>query len=285
MIFNWIENSKKILKEGKLSDLDDWEARRKWTQECAALRHARHTLGWDEDRCRSFWESLPNGMASAFSYDPAELGRAWDGLWDASGRLGPLKPLARVPVTEGDVAYLDSLEAPLWVRRYWLSLLIWVRTERAMSGAAEYDGHVNAWLIRQAAPGKSVGNAERSIARWSRACGRPFPIAAVLSGKTMRAAYVLDGRFGGGPVAMEASVEDLPSAWALLEGKTFVCRSCGDRFDSDRFGGRALCARCRIRARAASNREAHRKYDEKKRRSKADSHQRKTLHSVVTQEK
>ena len=273
MIFDWIRNSEKIIRERRLSDSDDWEARRKWTQECAMLRYARHTLGWDPDRCRELWAAIPNGMASVFSYDRTELEGAWANVWEAAVRLGPLKPLPRVKVTEGDVAFLDSLEAPFWVRGYWMSLLVWIRTMRSLGEAAEYDGHVNAWLIRRVAPGKGVSNVERTLARWSRACGRPFPLAVVPSGKGTKAVYVLDGRFGGGDVVAEVTMDGLDEAVSLLEEKAFVCASCGRRFDSGRFGRRKLCEACGIKARLVSNKMAHRKYDQKKSRTQADSHQ------------
>lgn len=267
MIFDWQDNSNKVLETHRLSEGDDWEARRKWTQECALLRHVRHGLGWDEDKARSFWEGISNGLKVAMSYDPAEVDRVWDGLWEASGRLGPLKPLSKGWVTEGDLAFLDSLEAPLWVRRYWLALLIWIRSAKATHGMAEYDGHVNAWLLRQVREVPSMGNAKKTLGRWSVACGRPFPLTTARAGKGAKVVYVLDGRFGGGSVIGEFSPSECASAFSLLERKTFVCRVCGARFDSSRFGKMKLCDSCRIKVRLSANKEAHRKYDEKKRRS------------------
>jgi hypothetical protein len=266
MIFDWIKNSEAVIRDRRLSDSDDWEARRRWMQECAAIRHARHSLGWDEGECRRFWGGISNGLAATFSYDESELDRTWEELWEAAGRLGPLKPLPEIAVTDGDLAFLNSLEAPLWVRRYWLCLLVWIRTERALRGAAEYDGYVNAWLIRKAAPGKSVGNAEKSISRWSQRCGRPFPLKAMPSGKGIKAVYALGEKSGGG-VAARVSMDGLEDALSLLSGEAFVCKRCGERFDSDRLRRSGLCERCGVKARLESNREAHRKYDGKKNRS------------------
>ena len=230
MIFDWRKNSAKVVRHRRLSEGDDWEARRKWSQELALMRYVRHDLGWEEASARSFWESLPNGTFAIFSRyplrDPAPVFAA---MWSKAGSLGRLPEIMRGEITEGDLSALNSLPAPLPVRRFWLLKAAWIRSCEASGIPALYDVSVESWLWSRANPGKPFKRAHAKLREWSLLCGLPIPMVAPFPGgkPACYAAWM-----PGGKVVDVSYPWELPKrALSLLEKGAFVCPACGNTYE------------------------------------------------------
>ena len=163
MIFDWAENSKRVLEAHRLSDRDSWERKRMWGQELAFMRYAIHSLGWNVREARSFWDGIPNGWSAALSHDRETADAMFSRLWWAALNMGPLPPVLPGAITQGDVDYLGSLQAPAEVRRLWMAEALWIRSCEASGIPAAFDVERESWLWRAIGAKRPYKKAHASI--------------------------------------------------------------------------------------------------------------------------
>jgi len=262
MIFDWEANSMKVLAEGRLSASDDWEARRAFAQELALLRHLIFSKGMGKAEARSVWDGLSGGTAESLAFDPPARDRAFEAEWEAASGAGPNEPLPTVAVTRQEAEYLNSLQAPLDVRRYWIRLLAYVKTKRAMGRTPKDDPRVDSWLMRSAGmPGRRDDEVRRAR-MWSLRCGVPFPQRVVpYAGGAVNAYF--PGWLGGDP-AWEGRLGEFDGLDELLDPGSFLCPRCGTRFERAPRAKTDLCPDCAAEARREAQRgrmRARRKKD------------------------
>lgn len=262
MIVDWFANGERILESGKLTEGDAWSSCRKWLQEVNFVRYLR-SVGRDDAECRERLRALSNGTYALFSYtlgvDPRIAEDKVDGIMSAADAAGPLTPLPTVAVTAGEVGYVTSLSAPSDVKRYWMCLLVYVKTKRAALERATYDKAMDRYLLDAAGiPGRAA-DAKARIGSWSRACGIPFPLSVSATGSF----YPVPRWAGVGAKVAECSLGDPSPAMALVGDAGFVCPSCGRRFERSPRAKTPLCGVCRERKKREDARMRKRKQRKK----------------------
>ena len=251
MIFDWIENGEEIHRTGVIPCRDEWERKRVWTQEVNYARYLLYSLGESIGACPARLADLLGGTAEALAYDPDEmLGRLREIALTAK-RLGPLEPLPRISVTRGEIRYLDSLSAPADVKRYWLGLLVYIKTKRAGIEKATLDKSVELWLLGKAHVRGRPDYARRRIMEWSLACGSPFRLSVSAKEPFYLVPSWCDfGRRSAEPLVSLKMGEQIESAMRLLDERSFVCPECGARFRRAPRAKTMLCGACSERKKA-----------------------------------
>lgn len=258
MIFDWTANSERMLAKGSLTLADPWDRRHRWAQQIAFLRHLRFALGKDEEEARAAWDSLKGGSADLWGADRDEAGRDFAEQWRKAGERGPILPPPDVHVTDREAAYLNSLEAPLPVRRYWLRLLVYIKDRRARGKRPKYSPSVDSWMIADAGLPGRPRNAARTVAKWSLRCGIPFPVAPS-KGKGEPAVVYVPAWIGEGEPAASARMGSFAEADALLREKAFECPECGRGFERSPKAKTELCPVCAAKRRRIRNAERMRR--------------------------
>lgn len=243
MIVDWIANGERILETNELTHDDAWSSCRKWIQEVNYVRYLRG-LGRDDVECRERLRSLSNGTYSLFAYEstaePSLPDEKLDGIMEAADGLGPLLPLPRVQVTDAELAYLSSLSAPSDVKRYWVALLVYVKTKRAMRERAGYDKAMERHLTDAAGMRGRAADLKSRIGSWSRACGRPFRLSVSATGGF----YPVPDWACRGKAVASCTLGDPSPAVSLIGASGFVCPACGRRFERSKHAKTPLCGVC-----------------------------------------
>lgn len=244
MIVDWIENGRRMLETGAVNEDDPWSASRKWMQEVNFVRYLRSS-GFSESECRERLASLSGGTVESFAYqgDDVATARRLDDIIDAAKAAGPLTPLPTVPITDAEVAYLDSLDAPTDVKAYWIGLLVYVKSKRALRERAVYDKSVERYLADRAGMTGKASDVKARIGSWSRRCGIPFP----LSVSATRGFYPIPPWSCSGKPVASCTLGSYPSPRDVLAKGGFSCPVCGTRFERSPHAKSPLCGACRER--------------------------------------
>ena len=244
MIFDWFENSRRMLKERKSTTDDEWDRRRIWKQEICMLRYLRFNLGKSKDECVKEWKGLKGGTAELYANEPLELDGYLLAQWKKANELGALERLPNIPITEGEVDYLNSLPAPLWVRRYWARLLLYVKSKILSREPPEHDPYVCAYFMRNIGATSRPRDVEATVRRWSLRCGIPFPEKVLHKNNYVSSVY--DPRWlGGGKTVIVLRLGEFGPLDGLLDKKTFRCQRCGRKIELTRTNQVCLCPACR----------------------------------------
>lgn len=260
MVFDWIANCRRIMSEGTLALGDKWERRMAWAQEVNFVRYLVYgEPGMGRDEAFAAWSSVRGGTAERLAYDPDALRLAFDGQLSKAKALGPLSPLPVVSVTDAEVAYVDGLSAPLEVKGYWLRLLVYLKTKRALGERTTSDRAAESYFMADAGIAGRPCDALATVARWSLRCGTPFRMS--VSSGTPR--YQMPGWAGRGSPVVECDLSDAGAPARLLGPKPFVCPECGARFSASGRRKTELCGACYERSKVARDREWRRAYRKK----------------------
>mgnify|MGYP003301079654 CR=1 FL=1 len=255
MIFDWIDNGIKINESKALSEKDGWDRKRKWTQEVNYVRYLKWEEEYSDEQCLESLSLLSNGTAAVYAYDPDEVLRRLNLIMAKAKRLGRLPRIPNVLICEDEVAYLDSLNAPLEIKRFWMGLLVYVKTKRVMYERATYDkGILRELMARAGLKGRYTDLSDR-IERWSRRCGVPFPLS--VSVKTPF--YSVPRWLGQGEFVAECGLDDYCEAMALLDRKDFTCPECGRRFARPKCAKAFICPVCAEKKKVLDARERKRR--------------------------
>ena len=256
MIFDWIENSKRIVDTGSVTLGDEWDRKRVWKQETCLLRYLIFALAKGRDDCRSVWESLKGGTFLDGSLDEYSTEKAFSDQIAAALRLGPLEEAPKVWITDSELSYINSLQAPYEVKKYWARLLVYIKSERSANRLPRKTHTIEAHMRRDAGFFMEGGQSARRERGWSLKCGVPFPVGAFINGKTAFGYYRSAAWMYKGRPAAQVSMGDFRALDALIDRKSFTCPSCGSRFARSDKAMTDLCPVCW----AKKNREDKRLY-------------------------
>ena len=269
MIFDWIANSERILKEGKITDDTESDGVRSWTQETRLLQYLIFDKDLGRDECYEIWKNISGGTYDLLRYpvdgDKESQDPRFIEQWKKAFEFGPLRPLPPAPIYREEVDFLNGLEAPLSVRKFWVRLLVYVKTKRALREIPVKKHIVDAALARSAGVPARSDDAARLIQRWSLKCGIPFPVTVVGRGKWTAPAY--DPKWvGGTEIVGRFILGEFDGIDDLLVDATFTCPSCGSLFERAPRAKTDLCPDCQ-KEKDLSDQRAYRKRTYKSRKN------------------
>lgn len=246
MVIDWYRNATRILSGKRLYDADKWDRRMKRAQEVNYLRFLIQRFGASRDFAWKEWRRIENGTAKDLSYDEWAVERAFDRQWKQALALSATPLPERLPdvdVTFEELAYLDSLDAPIRVKQYWLDLLVVLKTKRAMGERLTPDKAIESYLMDWNLHLERADAAFRYVNKWSLRCGVPFPMS--VSNGAPR--YVMPDWAMRGSKRFTVSlsqVDALYSLCGLLDRRSFHCPKCGGRFAKAEKAKTDLCGKC-----------------------------------------
>lgn len=258
MIYDWIANSERILREGKITDDTGSDGVRIWSQETRLLQYLMFSKGFTRGESYEIWKNISGGTHDLLSY-PVDGGEDSEDprfaeQWYKAIEFGPLRPLPFVPVYREEVDFLNGLAAPLPVRRFWARLLVYVKTKRELREIPVKKSLIDASIARSAGVSARSDDAARLIRRWSLKCGIPFPVVVVGRGRWTAPSYSPKW-IGGTEVVGNFILGKFDGIDDLLEEATFVCPSCGSLFERAPRAKTDLCPECQKKKDLSDQRE------------------------------
>ena len=273
MIFNWYENSKQIHKTKLLTRNDGQDLKGQHSQEIAYVRYLL-SLGLTKPEMFANFVSIKNGSAAIFSHSPEQQLTLFNSRLSKAKKLGPLtNEDNHVIIYQKEIDYLNKLVAPLWVRQYWLGLLIWYKTIKKRYTVVIKDTKWYTWIMSKCKNNYSYRKKVETLAEWNRR--NKFPVRINT--------FDYDNKRGG--YKYKASAVSVTLKWCKTEGDVlednvllenftdlfkylrpaaFTCKECGQLYDIDKMNPNDLhmcpiCQKAHFRARKARNKRDERK--------------------------
>lgn len=273
MIFDWKENCQRMEAFGSYSADDRWERQQKRRQETCLVHYLISKNG-----------GLARGYGPAFSQwlefrrragepmDDPDYARIEFGLLVRSYRrlptacrysmgTGICRPFA---ITKGELAYINSLEAPADFRRYVLVLLSLKKYYESMGAKGlelQISPTVRAYAYETANPKGRYSEKSVYLSRYNQSCGRP--IRSKMRGSMAVADFPWEEK--GAPAADAVTVMKYPIArfyradlFGLVRPWSARCPRCGSEFRVSGYTKKGLCPRCKAAEKSAKV-LAHRK--------------------------
>lgn len=263
MIFDWLENSRKVMKENALTVRDEWDEKTKYQQETAYVRYLMFHLRMAEGDIRGKWEALVNGSWVSIALDSYGKEKTYRDQICAAKRLGPLPVLPQVWITQGEIDYLNGLQAPCDVKRCWVRLLVYVKTLLSQGKRAVKKEDVDKWTKESAGMDDGNNHAVRRERYWSLRNGIPFHVKTYFGKDSAFSYYPHMPWMDKGDVICQVSLGDLKGIDALIDRKSFTCELCGRRFERSPRARSGLCDVCRSKIRRKKDAENHRRFRNK----------------------
>lgn len=248
MIFDWLENGKKVLESSKFTVNDTWDKRSLELQERYFLQYIYEELGGSKQECYKIWKSIKGGIAEAFSYDEdhcyIEFKRLYAKMLTMhhNNRLRDLN--YQFAISNGEIEYLNSLDAPQWVRQYWLGILIWFKYSMIHTGRSYSHPQIEGWIFKQIDPNHKFKHKKEEIRKWNRHCGM------VINRKVVGNHSYVTIKWADGIITVDDPAviiqfpSDITKCLDLIKPEGRICPVCGKQYIFSSKTQRNMCEDC-----------------------------------------
>ena len=264
MILDWNTQCKKIHKLKKLSRDDPSDNKRVFSQEAHYVKYLM-IEGCNQLQIYDHWRKLKNGTASVFKDDP-DLQVSMFAKIFKSGKEISAKVFEQhyepIKIYKTEIQYLNSVKAPVWVKQYWLSMLIYWKFASQHAKTILINTTLCNWAMKHAdIKNQRYGRHQDEIAQYNK-LENGYVLSTGIAKKQNGRNFWFDwikpdneGEF----IEVE-SLDKIKKPLKLITGNYKICPKCGKRFA---FGGKSkteLCPVCYAEERKATIRNNSKKY-------------------------
>lgn len=274
MILDWSTHCYKIHKTRKLSREDPSDNKSVFSQEAHYIKFLA-LKGLEYKDIYFQWIKIKNGMAAAFRDDPEQQVATFARIYRSSENISEKtfkQHYAPVRVYKSEIRFLNSIKAPIWVRQYWLAMLIYWKFASQHTKNVEINGTLCNWAMRQTSvANQKFGRHQDEIARYNYFDGKHVMQSSILKKKNSRN-YWFDW-------AIEKSDEEFveiinldkcKKALKLIIGNIQVCPNCGKDFVVSPKQHTSLCPNCYQKERKLRESKRINNYQKRKRLESID---------------
>ena len=249
MILDWNAYCYKIHTTHKLNRIDPSDNKSIFSQET-------HYVRFLELRKMSYrdiyyhWTKIKNGMAAAFQDDPEMQVATFGRIFKASANI-PEKVFNQhyspVKIYKSEIRFLNSIQAPVWVKQYWLVMLVYWKFVSQHKKNVELNTTLCNWAMRQTnVKDTFFGHHQDKIAEFNQHNGGHVMCTSLARRKHGGVIYWFDW-------AIEKSDEEfieiknldkVQKATKLIVGNTMICPECGKKFIASDKQHTDLCPEC-----------------------------------------
>ena len=252
MIVDWAKHCENIFTTKMLAREDPSDNKSYHKQEIIYLKFLRDVGGYSDSQCFQEWKALKNGTAAeAGGSDDATLKYTYDRIRDQSvfmyKQVEYKKRLAPVHIYQKEVDFLNGIDAPVWIRQYWLVLLVYYKFVSQLYSRVYKSPTLNSWSIRQTEyKDKRFGSkCQDKISKCQIDMGEEIMIISLPLRGEKHPSYVPKFIETEGAVArMVVSMENVGEALDLIQGMVGTCTECGATFPKNPKTKRNLCEKC-----------------------------------------
>ena len=248
MILDWNTHCYKIHTTRKLRRDDPSDNKSVVSQEAHYLKYlARKKRSYPE--IYLFWTKIKNGTASVFKDDPEQQVATFAKIFRASTNI-PDKAFEQhygpVKIYESEIRFLNSVQAPVWVKQYWLIMLIYWKFAAQHTKNVEINGTLCNWAIRQTdIANKRYGRHQDEIAKYNCSVEGHVMQSDIYKRKNSRKYWFDWALEKSDEVFVEIkNLDNVKKALKMLDGNTLVCPNCGKKFIASSKQHTDLCPKC-----------------------------------------
>lgn len=262
VIFDWVANSERIVREGKLTSDDKFDRKAYRKQQICLVWYLTSVLGMDRGMAYSEWRRcmMGSGKAVRLSMDDREGNKYGDFLTLLGCSPDPTraKTDSRLParkytterdrtlrVYESEIAKISSIQAPKWYREWVLAMLMLYKFQCAYHETRKISDGFALWAYEKArgVPEGSRSQMRRDTGRLYRKC-RPYGFGSP-DADLSKGSLSFDWAASDGKEAFRFLTPDECLRWfGLIPEWTSVCPECGAEFVVTERRKSLLCPRC-----------------------------------------
>jgi len=252
MIVDWARHCENVFTTKSLAREDPSDNKSYHKQEIIYLKFLREVGKYSDDQCFGEWKKLTNGTAaeSAGSNDltlKLIYGKIREQSFSMYQQIDCQKRLSPVCIYQKELDFLNGIDAPVWVRQYWLVLLVYYKFVSQSYSRVFKSPTLNSWSIRQTEyKDKRFGSkCQDKISEYQLKLGRDIMIVSPPMKGEKHPSYVPEFLETSGAVAkMVVSLEDVGEVIGLILPTVGICEECGRHFEKTAKTKRKLCDIC-----------------------------------------
>jgi len=264
MILDWSRQCYKIHQTRKLSRDDPSDNKSVFSQEAHYIKFLS-LKGLTYRDIYFQWVKIKNGMASVFKDDPEAVAATFAKVYKSSLNIADKtfkQHYVPIKIYKSEIKFLNSVKAPVWVRQYWLAMLIYWKFASQHTKNVEINGTLCNWALRQTKLADNYfGHHQDEIASFNRV-GDGYVLSSGIAKKKGGRIYWFDwAEKEKDDEAIEVkNLDNVKKALKLIVENRQTCSLCGKQFA---FGGkckRLLCPTCYEKERKKLINAASKKY-------------------------
>lgn len=270
MIFNWRNNCIKILQTNEYSHNDRWEKKEEYRQQIWLIAYLVR-LGWDKERIRKKWESIPAIQYSAIdSLHPEELDMYFDTLYNKgviAGGTNSFRKMDNVELViyQEEIDEINKILTSYEFRKYLFMLLAVYKYYSFTRGACYFDSKVRGYAFETSNPGKKYGDYSEALVNLNREAGCPIQSKIV---KQFHISHLNFAKETGTPVVKFHDPVELVEHLNVIKRPKLTCKICGKKFVYTTKTKKDICDDCYAKQRQEYERIRKRQYSQRSRNRK-----------------
>ena len=252
MILDWAKQCKKIHTTKEISRDDPADNKQHYAQEIVYLCYLRYVLKKTEVECYKEWKEIKNGVASVFKDDEEQLLIEFNSMYKKTNSkrymsLNYTTELDPVTIYNAEILFLNRVNAPIWVKQYWLCLLVYYKFMAQRYNRVQKTKTLNAWAIRQSEyKHKDYGGiCQDQIARYNKTIKKPAILDYTKISTERYSIYKPGFLKTKGKVKCTCNdINDIQQLFTLLKSNYKKCDICGKKFEVNSKTKRTICEKC-----------------------------------------
>ncbi len=217
------------------------------------------------------WTRIKNGMASAFKDDPelqlATFGRIYKAATNLSDKSFK-QHYAPIRIYKSEITFLNSIKAPIWVKQYWLMMLIYWKFASQHTKNVVIDSTLCNWAMRHTSVKDArYGLYQDKIALYNHIEEGYVLNTGIIKKKNCRNYWFEWVNEKNDEEFVEIkNLDKCGRALKLITGNIQVCPICGQQFVVSARQRTELCPECyRIERRKRENERTNKWHKQKRR--------------------
>ena len=274
MILDWSRHCYKIHQTRKLSRDDPSDNKSIFSQEAHYIKFLS-LKGLPYRDIYFQWAKIKNGMASAFKDEPEQMTATFAKVYRTSLNIADKvfkQHYEPIHLYKSEINFLNSIKAPIWVRQYWMTMLIYWKFASQHTKNVEINSTLCNWALRQTnIANTKFGRHQDEIASFNKT-DNGYVLSSGITKKKGGRTYWFDwANKEKDEVAIEVkNLDNIKKALKLIVENKQTCPVCGKQFA---FGGkckRLLCPTCYRKERKKLINAAAKKYYHTKKSDKIE---------------
>jgi len=248
MILDWSRHCYKIHEKKKLSRDDPSDNKSIFSQEAHYIKFLS-LKGLTYADIYFHWAKIKNGTASAFKGDPELMVTTFTKIYKSSLNVSDKvfsQHYEPIKIYKRELEFLNSIEAPVWVRQYWLCMLIYWKFSSQYTQTTLINTTLCNWAIRNTnIKNKKFGRHQDEIAKYNR-LESGYVLSTDIVKKRNGRKYWFDWikPDEDGEFIEIKNLDNLKKPLKLIRENVKTCQKCGKKFT---YGGKSktnLCPKC-----------------------------------------
>ena len=248
MILDWSRHCYKIHQTRKLSRDDPSDNKSIFSQEAHYVKFlSLKGLAYRDIYFQ--WAKIKNGMASVFKEDPEQRVSTFARVYKSSMNISDKvfkQHYEPIKIYKSETKFLNSINAPVWVKQYWLVMLIYWKFAAQHSKNVEINGTLCNWALRQTNVKDSYfGHHQDEIAQYNRIESGYVLSTGIAKRKNSRIYWFdWDINYENKDFVEIKNLDSVKKALKLISSNTRVCLKCGRKFAFGPKCKRLMCPMC-----------------------------------------